>query len=147
MLHKFKLVALLALLIGWSIGIQAAQQKALSKHDLFQLLAGGVYNARIAQLVRERGITFVPNSRDLSSLRQAGADLALLNAVESARHITAQISEPSKFQPKRQVTLPAVTHPVKSIPHNTLNVLPIHSVVPRTVPPTPPKLPTHVPAP
>jgi hypothetical protein len=145
--RKCKLVILLALLTGWSIGVWAAQEKALSQHDLLQLLAGGVYNARITQLVRERGITFIPNSRDLSLLRQAGADLALLNAVESARHITAQVSEPRKSQLRRQATLPTVTHPVKSIPHNTLNVLPAHSVVPRTVPPTAPKLPVQVSAP
>src|SRR5215472_11968777 len=96
--RKCKSVILLALLTGWSMGIQAAQKKALSEHDLLQLLGGGVYNARIVQLVRDRGITFVPSARDLASLRQAGADLALLNAVESARHVTAQLPETAKPQ-------------------------------------------------
>ena len=145
--RKCKSVILLALLTGWSMGIQAAQKKALSEHDLLQLLGGGVYNARIVQLVRDRGITFVPSARDLASLRQAGADLALLNAVESARHVTAQLPETAKPQLKRQVTLPAVAHPVESIPHNTLNLLRATSIVPRAIPATAAKLRTHVPAP
>ena len=90
MYQKRNLMLVLGLLIIWSVNGAAAQKRALSSRDLLGLLAGGVYNGRIVQLVRDRGISFVPTSRDLSSLRHAGADLALLNAVESARHITAQ---------------------------------------------------------
>ena len=49
------------------MGIQAAQKRALSEHNLPELLAGGVYNSRIAELVRDRGITIVPTARDLAS--------------------------------------------------------------------------------
>src|SRR6516225_11057872 len=102
MLRKLNLVVLLGLLTGWSVVGHAAQKKALSERDLLQLLAGGVYNARIMQLVQDRGITFVPTSHDLNSLRSAGADLALLNAVESAHHITAQVPEQRKPRFERQ---------------------------------------------
>jgi hypothetical protein len=138
MCPKRNLVLVLALLMGWSILGQAAQKKALSAHDLLALLAGGVYNDRIAQLVRDRGINFVPTSSDLNSLRHAGADLALLNAVESARHITAQVPEPTP-KPQRPVAPPPVPNLAQPVPHNTLNVRPSISVVPQAVPPAPAK--------
>jgi hypothetical protein len=145
MARKFIFWILLAFLTGWSIGAGAAQKKALSEHDLLELLAGGVYNARITQLVQDRGITFLPTSSDLSSLRRAGADLALLNAVESARHITAQPPEVGTPHRERQVTMPTVVHPAKST-HNTLNVLPAASGSPHAAPATVPKLPAPSPA-
>jgi hypothetical protein len=138
MCQKRNWVLALALLMGWSISGQAAQKKALSPHDLLALLAGGVYNVRIAQLVRDRGINFVPTSSDLNSLRHAGADLALLNAVESARHVTAQVPEPTP-KPQRPVAPPPVPNPAQPVPHNTLNVRPSISVVPQAVPPAPAK--------
>jgi hypothetical protein len=146
--RKCNLVILLTLLTGWSLGVQAAQKKALSEHDLLQLLLGGVYNPRIAQLVRDRGITFVPSARDLGSLRHAGADLALLNAVESARHVTAQLPEHLGEHPLvRQVTPPPIPNPVESIPHNTVTIHPATSIVPGAIPATAPNLRTHLPAP
>src|SRR5262249_48214049 len=114
MLHKRKWVILLALFVTWSSAAYSAQPQGLSKLDLLKLLSGGFYNARIADLVRERGISFVPDSRDLNSLQQAGADLALLNAVESARHITAQLPEPGTAPRKQRVGRPLRGHRVQS---------------------------------
>src|SRR5438105_14577042 len=90
---KYNLVILLTLFTSWSMSVYAAQNRALSEHDLLRLLAGGVYNSRMVQLVKDRGITFSPTARDLTSLRLAGANLTLLNAVEGARHVTAQLPE------------------------------------------------------
>ena len=146
MLRNFKLLLLLAVLMGLSAEVHAAQKKPLSERDLLQLLAGGVYNARIAQLVQDRGITFVPTSHDLSSLRSAGADLALLNAVESARHITAQVPEQRKPRLERQLTIPPV-RPIESTPRNTLNVPPPGAALPRAVPVAPAKIGPPIPVP
>lgn len=82
-----------------STHVLAAERRPLSEHDLLELLAGGVYNARIAQLVRDRGISFVPSARDLDLLQRAGANLRLLNAVklaapELAPHPTFRTPEP-----------------------------------------------------
>ncbi|HJU12417.1 MAG TPA: DUF1329 domain-containing protein [Candidatus Binataceae bacterium] len=105
----------------------------MSEQDLLQLLAGGVYNARIAQLVHDRGISFLPEGHDLSALRRAGADLVLLNAVESARHVTAQLPEHAvKPQPKR-LPPPQITPP-KSNPHQTMTIVPATSSIPQAVP-------------
>ncbi|MBV8772469.1 MAG: DUF1329 domain-containing protein [Deltaproteobacteria bacterium] len=138
MTRNRKVLLVLALVMAWSITGQAAQKRALSVHDLSVLLAGGVYNARIVQLVRDRGINFLPTSKELNSLRHAGADLALLNAVESARHITAQQPQRiSKPQPER--VAPSASHKVRSIPQNTLTV-PTTSVERKAVPATPAKV-------
>ena len=59
-------------------------RKPLSENDLLKLLAGGVYSARIATLVRKRGINFNPTDRDLQSLHRAGADNELERAVVDA---------------------------------------------------------------
>ena len=146
--RKCNWVILLTLLASWSLGAEAAQKKALSEHNLLELLAGGVYNARIAQLVRDRGISFIPSARDLGSLRRAGADLVLLNAVESARHVTAQLPERrGKHELERQVTPPPIPNKVESIPPNTVNIHPATSIVPRAVPATALKLGTPLRAP
>jgi len=146
--RKCNWVILLTLLASWSLGAEAAQKKALSEHNLLELLAGGVYNARIAQLVRDRGISFIPSARDLGSLRRAGADLVLLNAVESARHVTAQLPERrGKHELERQVTQPPIPNKVESIPPNTVNIHPATSIVPRAVPATALKLRTPLRAP
>ena len=145
--RNYNFLILLALLVSWSIGVEAAQKKALSERDLLELLAGGVYNARITQLVKDRGITFVPTSHDLNSLRSAGADLALLGAVESARHITTQVQEPRKPHFERQLTIPPPVRPVESNPHNTLNVIPPAPGMFQAVPVTPPKLQPQLPVP
>jgi hypothetical protein len=120
MARKYNWIIFMVLLASWSVAALAAGNKALSEHDLLELLAGGVYDGRIAELVQERGITFVPTADELDSLRRAGADFTLLNAVESARHPTLQlpVSAPSpaahlpervdKPKPARQVMVDKV---------------------------------------
>lgn len=65
----------------------AARDRPLSQHDLLALLAGGVYSSRIAGLVEERGISFVPTPEFLESLRAAGGQESLEHAVEVAPRI------------------------------------------------------------
>jgi Protein of unknown function (DUF1329) len=145
--RKCNSLILFAILTGWSIAVQAAQKKALSERDLIELLAGGVYNARIVRLIHDRGISFVPTLHDLSSLRSAGADLALLNAVESARRITAQVPEPRKLHFERQLNIPPAVRPVESNPHNTPNVLPTPHGILQAAPVTSPKVQPQLPVP
>jgi hypothetical protein len=118
--RKYNWIIFIVLLASWSVAALAASNEALSEHNLLELLAGGVYNARIAELVQERGITFVPTADELDSLRRAGADSTLLKAVEGARHPTLQlpVNAPSPAahlpervaepKPARQVMVAAV---------------------------------------
>jgi hypothetical protein len=84
MLSKCKLGLSLLLFTVLCTDALAAGKKPLSEYDLLKLLRGGVYNARIIELVRERSISFVPTTNDLDRLRRAGADRSLLSAIESA---------------------------------------------------------------
>jgi hypothetical protein len=86
MSRKLNLAISLVLLAVWSTHVLAAQNKALSEHDLLELLGGGVYTARIVKLIHDHGICFAPTTQDLDSLRRAGADPSILEAVETAQH-------------------------------------------------------------
>jgi hypothetical protein len=88
MRNKCKLMLVSLLLPVWCTSALGAE-KGLSEHDLLVLLDGGVYNARIVQLVRDRGVSFAPTTNELDKLRDAGADRTLLNAIERARQVTA----------------------------------------------------------
>src|SRR5215469_13478599 len=77
------LFILLALLTVLSSAIASAK-KPLREDQLLALLSRGVRTGRVAMLVRERGITFVPTAGYLDKLRQAGADKELLEAVAAA---------------------------------------------------------------
>jgi hypothetical protein len=68
----------------------AQVRRALTRTDLAELLQGGVYSERVASLIQERGINFVPGDQDLEALRQAGASEIVLQAVLSARRILPQ---------------------------------------------------------
>ena len=65
----------------------ASASKPLSEIQLLGLLKGGVYANRVAVLVNQRGIDFIPTAQFLKSLRMAGANQKLLNAVKRARRI------------------------------------------------------------
>jgi len=55
--------------------------KALAKADIIQLLNGDVTSARVARLVKERGIKFNPSDDDLNDIRAAGGKNDLIEAL------------------------------------------------------------------
>jgi hypothetical protein len=61
-----------------------AQPKALSKAEIVSLLQGDVPSTRVAELVRERGIKFVPTPDDLKEIRGAGGGDDLIDAINEA---------------------------------------------------------------
>lgn len=111
---------MLALITVCYLAAGAAASKTLSENDLLKLLAGGVYNARIASLVHYRGINFVPTAHDLELLRRMGADEALLHEVMTAPRVLPQVTQqpphPRHFKPQ------PVNKAIISAGHNTLNV-------------------------
>jgi len=88
---KPKIAVITFLLIFCSAGASlrgAAQEnpeRPLSKRQVEGLVTGGVYSARIAELVKQRGIDFTPTDDDLRTLRQAGAQEVLIQALRTAR--------------------------------------------------------------
>jgi ribosomal protein L12E/L44/L45/RPP1/RPP2 len=62
----------------------APNPKALSKQEILGLLTDYVPNARIAALVKERGIKFTPTQADLNEIADAGGDDDLVEVLRKA---------------------------------------------------------------
>lgn len=58
--------------------------KGLDKSDIIDLLKGDVPSERVASLVKDRGIKFVPTQDDLKDIRAAGGGDDLVNALNDA---------------------------------------------------------------
>jgi hypothetical protein len=58
--------------------------RALSKQEIVSLLQGSVPNARIEQLVKDRGIKFAPTDDDLNDIRAAGGNEELIQVIKQA---------------------------------------------------------------
>jgi hypothetical protein len=58
--------------------------KALDQADIISLLAGAVPASRVAQIVKDRGIKFVPTADDLNVIRSAGGTDELIEAIQKA---------------------------------------------------------------
>ena len=87
----FSLLALAALL-AWAPTASAQEAKAetakaarLALDDILTLLAGGVTPARVATLVKDRGVDFALTPESENKLRIAGADDSLLLAIAKAQ--------------------------------------------------------------
>jgi hypothetical protein len=119
---KSKLVSIIlfALLTISSSSAMAAQKKPLSKSDLLGLLEGGVYSGRVAALVQERGIAFLPTAAYLESLRRAGGDEGLLHAVTTAHRVASQPSDMPLHAP--EVTQHPLPNPTIPPSHETLDI-------------------------
>jgi hypothetical protein len=58
--------------------------KALGKAEILSLLHGDVPSSRVAGLVKERGIKFVPTPEDLKEIRSGGGGDDLIDAIHQA---------------------------------------------------------------
>jgi hypothetical protein len=61
-----------------------ANSRALSKEDIVSLLRGGVANARVEEIVKDRGIKFEPTADDLKEIRRAGGNEELIRTLQQA---------------------------------------------------------------
>jgi TonB family protein len=64
--------------------LQASMPPCLSKAEILRMVAQGNHKSEIPKLVGERGVSFNPTAEDLDTLRIAGADQELLEAVRNA---------------------------------------------------------------
>jgi len=71
--------------------LRDANPAPLTRDQLQMLVAGGVANRRIAELVSRRGIAFRPTDEFLTSLRTSGADSTAIDALRSAKQTTTTI--------------------------------------------------------
>jgi hypothetical protein len=58
--------------------------RALGKDEIISLLQGGVPDSHVTELVKDRGIKFVPTSADVNDIRAAGGGEDLIQAVQQA---------------------------------------------------------------
>jgi hypothetical protein len=58
--------------------------RALDKQDIISLLQGGVPNARVAEIIKDRGIKFTPTADDLDEIRGEGGNDELIQAIQQA---------------------------------------------------------------
>jgi hypothetical protein len=56
--------------------------RGLSKQQILALLAGRVPSPRIAEIVRDRGVSFQPTESDLNDIRGAGGDEVLIKLIQ-----------------------------------------------------------------
>jgi hypothetical protein len=61
-----------------------ANPRALGKDEIISLLQGGVPDSHVTELVKDRGIKFVPTSADMNDIRAAGGGEDLIQAVQQA---------------------------------------------------------------
>jgi len=65
--------------------VPRAEAKGLGEPEIISLLKGGVPSARVADIVKERGVNFVPSEEDLKEIRRAGGGDDLVKAVLKAK--------------------------------------------------------------
>jgi formylglycine-generating enzyme required for sulfatase activity len=63
----------------------AANQKPLTRNQIIELLKAKMESADLAKAIQERGIDFEPTADDIVTLREAGAQDALLKVVRAAK--------------------------------------------------------------
>jgi hypothetical protein len=82
-----RLVTVLAILfaLGNVFAQSTSSPKPLTQGNILQLLKSDVPSARIAELVGTHGIDFEPSADFVVTLRQAGANDDLINALRIAK--------------------------------------------------------------
>jgi hypothetical protein len=81
---KVAFVAHLAASLPKAPPAEPTNSKGLGKAEILSLLQGDVPSARVAELVKERGIKFVPTQDDLKEIRGAGGGDDLIDAINQA---------------------------------------------------------------
>jgi hypothetical protein len=97
--HFVATLCIAALYCAGALTFAGAHDRPLGLRDLIGLLRGGVFTQRVAKLVLERGIAFVPTKGNITALRRAGADHVLLDAIKEAKYASAEASVPEAKAP------------------------------------------------
>lgn len=84
--------------------LRAAGPNPLSKALLLHSLASGMPGDRLAAMVARNGIDFKPTDDDLDTLRIAGADDKLCQAVRQAKQLPVPVESADTPTPKGEIT-------------------------------------------
>jgi tetratricopeptide (TPR) repeat protein len=89
---------LVAMVLLLALGVPAAPQttkKPLTKDQVMELVKSSVASARVADLVRVRGIDFDPTEEYFQVLRSAGAEQVLIDALVAAKPAKPPAPDPA----------------------------------------------------
>ena len=109
--HGVACAVMLAIMLS---PLWAAQKSAkpITKDEVISLLKGGVPSPRLAELVRERSISFAVTRQTETQLREAGATDELLGALRQAAPRAATPSRPPAGPPSAPASTIQTTAPV-----------------------------------
>ena len=82
---KIALLLLVFLAVMTQVALPQQANSPLSKDQVLDLVKFGMDSAELAQRIRTRGISFEPSDDDLQSLRQAGAQEPVIQALREAK--------------------------------------------------------------
>jgi ribosomal protein S16 len=71
-------------MVHYSPKAAPVNSRALDKAEVLSLLQGAVPTARVASIIKERGIKFTPTADDLRDIRAAGGDDEVVQALQQA---------------------------------------------------------------
>ncbi|MGA3164717.1 MAG: hypothetical protein ABSF14_01220 [Terriglobia bacterium] len=76
--------AKLVFIVHYTPKVAPPNPRALGRQEIISLLQGGVPNARIVEIIKDRGIKFTPTADDLNDIRAEGGDDRLIQALQQA---------------------------------------------------------------
>jgi hypothetical protein len=76
--------AKLVFLVHYTPEAAPSNPRALDKQDIISLLQGGVPTTRVAEIIKDRGIKFVPTADDLNDIRGEGGNDELIQVIQEA---------------------------------------------------------------
>jgi hypothetical protein len=82
--NSARLEGKVVLTINYKPKSPSSNSKGLEKSEIVSLLQGGVPPARVADLIRQRGLRFSPTASDLNEIRSAGGTDDLIQAIRQS---------------------------------------------------------------
>lgn len=74
--------ATMAFTVHYTPKIAPVNPQALDKAEIISLLEGSVPAARVAEIIKQRGVKFTPTADDLNEIRAAGGSDEVIRAIQ-----------------------------------------------------------------
>lgn len=91
---KHKGLSVLLCILGMALAAHSSQSQPVTLLDLAAWLTAGVPNSRLVRIVHERGIAVIPNEKQVSQLKSAGADSYLIHALTALNAFDVDAATP-----------------------------------------------------
>jgi formylglycine-generating enzyme required for sulfatase activity len=101
------LFTILVLATAGLAGPPQSAKKPLSQQQVMELITGSVPSPRVAELIQENGIDFEPTEEYMASLREAGAEPVVIDALRAADAARKQAEEDAAKQKEQDIAAKA----------------------------------------